>query len=133
MDQTLLVEDQINEGRELIEQLIKNGLEVTAACWLKTEDRRWLLYIVSPVVDSDEPVEAYRRAQAAVQQMPQLYWVGHLDFTLIGPSNPIAKGILEFRRRFPGKSPNYYRGDRFGGRNIEGAYIYPLPSAVPGH
>ena len=52
MDQALLVEQQIDDGQEFFDLLISDGFDVSAAAWVKpSEEDRWLLYLVSKVVD----------------------------------------------------------------------------------
>jgi len=61
MDQALLVEQQINDGRELIDHLIGDGFDVSAAAWVKpSEEDCWLLYLVSREVDQHGLSAAYR-------------------------------------------------------------------------
>jgi hypothetical protein len=47
MDAELLVDDQIAQGKSLIEQLIKDNFNVSVAFWVKaTDDGSWQLHIV---------------------------------------------------------------------------------------
>jgi len=50
MDTESLVENLIDDGQKLIEEVSQRGFSVTAAFWLKaSEDDRWYFYLVSPV------------------------------------------------------------------------------------
>src|SRR5438105_4103713 len=102
MDTNTLVENQIDYGKRLIEDLPRHGFEVATAFWLHaTEDDRWSFYIVSPLVDSEGPLQAYRRLNPLVRAMPQPYWIDPLAIKLIGPDDPIAKDVLAIHRCAP--------------------------------
>jgi hypothetical protein len=124
MDQVTLVENQIDDGQKLVNQLMHAGCAVTAAAWVKgTEDGQWFLYIAAPVVESEGLAKAYRRVHAVIRQMPQPFWVDPFEVKLIGSSNPIAEALEKMQQRYPGGIR--YRGTQLGGLSIEEAYIYP--------
>jgi hypothetical protein len=121
-----LVEEQIRDGRQLIEKLTQDGFPVTAAGWLrKSEDGQWFLYLASPVEDEEGPIGAYRRAYPVVQQMPRPFWIEPLDVKVVGTKDPIANAIAETRQRYPGNVPVRYGEVRLGKLSVEGAYLYP--------
>lgn len=130
MDQVTLVENQIADGQLLVEELIKDGFQVTAASWMKTsDDGQWFLYLASPIADT-APLKAYGRVHTVARRMPQPFLVGPLDIKLIGPTEPVAKAILEVQRRYPRKSPLHLGESTLAGVSIEGAYIYPPVTAA---
>jgi hypothetical protein len=131
MDQIALVTEQVDDGRKLLERLVREGIGVTAACWLRTpDDGQWFLYIASPVVD-DDPIEAYRRVHRVIRQMPHPFWVDPFDVKLIRPTSPIARAALEIRRLYPAKDVIHYAYRRPEETDLgaEEAYIYPLQTA----
>ena len=71
MAQAALVEMQIKEGQTLIERLTHDGIEVTAAAWVKeTESGDWYLYLATPFVSEDGATKAaYRRVNAVIREM----------------------------------------------------------------
>jgi hypothetical protein len=134
MDTDTLVENLIDDGRKLVEELPQRGFEVTAAFWLKaSEEGKWYFYIVSPVVDAEGLAKAYRRLHPLVRKMPQPFWIDPLEIKLIGPNNPIAQDVLAIHSRAPGPrvSPIRWGGKKLGNVSIEGAYLYPLPVTAP--
>ena len=134
MDTDTLVKDLIDDGRKLVEELPQHGFEVTAAFWLKaSEDGKWAFYIVSPVVEAEGLVKAYRQLHPLVRKMPQPFWIDPLEIKLIGPTNSIAQDVLAIHRRVPGPrvSPIRWGGTKLGNMSIEGAYLYPLPVPSP--
>jgi hypothetical protein len=134
MDQATLVENLIDDGRKLIEQLLQKGEEITAAAWIKTsEDGMWFLYLALPGVEDEDPRVAYRRIGAVMRQMPQPFLIDWMEVKVIDATDPMAVAALDYQRRHGAKSVLPYRGDSLGGVSIEGAYIYPpmTPSRLP--
>jgi hypothetical protein len=125
MDTETLVENQINDGQRLIDQLTRDEFEVLVAFWLKTrEEGAWQLYIASPSVDMDKLGEAYRKVYASLNRLEQS-WVSPSDLKLLNGTNPVAEDALRVRERYPGRSPTRFHGKRLGNISIEEAYIYP--------
>ena len=85
-----------------------------------------------PGVERKGTGQAYDRVNAVWRAMPQPFWVDQLGVKVIGPTNALAQGILDFQRRYPTKDGTRYPGDRLGGVEVEGAYVYPaLAPATP--
>jgi hypothetical protein len=122
----LLVESQIEDGRRFVEQLVRDGFEVTVAFWVKTsEEGSWHLFIASPSVDAEKPSGAYRKVYASLSKIPDI-GISPSDIKLISSTNPIAQDALEMRGdRYPGRISTLYQGKRLGGLSIREAYIYP--------
>jgi hypothetical protein len=131
MDQALLVERQIEDGEELLEQLARDGFDVSAAAWVKpSEEDRWLLYVVSKEVDERGLSAAYRAVHPTLGKL-HAPWISLSDLKLIGPTNPVAVDIMEINRKYPGRSPTRTRRPQLGGMSIEEAYVYPKPGQLP--
>ena len=130
MDQTPLVDEQIADGKRLLDRLREAGFPVTAAGWVRETERwRWHLYIVSPVVDEQGIGDAYLRIQMVVRQMPQPFSLGPFDIMAVEPHQPLAEAILDLQRRHPGRSWFHFGGSHIGVVEIEAVYLYP-PVAV---
>lgn len=131
MDQALLVEQQIDDGQELIDLLHRDGFDVSAAAWVKpSEADRWLLYLVSKDVDERGLSSAYRAIHPVLGKLPAP-WLSLGDLKLVGLSNPIATDILEINRKYPGRSSTRTRRPQLGGMYIDEAYVYPKPGQLP--
>lgn len=127
MDTELLVESQIDDGRRLVDQVVRDGFDVSVAFWVKTsEEGLWHLYIASPSVDEGKLGEAYRKVYASLGKIPDS-WVSPSDIKLINDANPIAQDVIAVRNRYPARIPTRYRGKRIGNVSIVEAYIYPPP------
>jgi hypothetical protein len=130
MDQTALVEIQIQDGQRLIERLNREGVGVIAAAWVKEGDSgQWYLYLVTPLVGEDGAKRpAYRRVNTVVRAMQQEgFWFDSSDIKVIGPHDPIARDLVAQQDRRPARKPTWFRGSRLGERAVETAYIYPPP------
>jgi hypothetical protein len=133
MDQGVLVEMQVDEGKRLIERLVEKGVPVTAACWLKeTEDGQWFLYLATPLVDDEgATLAAYRRVNAVIRQMESHpFRIDPLEIKVVAPGSAVGKAVSDLSRQLPHPSAIRYRGTHFAGMSIEGAYVYPLPAAA---
>jgi hypothetical protein len=130
MDTDTLVNDIIDAGRKLVEELPKRGFSVTAAFWLKTsDDGKWHFYLVSPVVDAKGLPMAYRELHPLVRTMPQPFGIDPLEIKLIGPKNALARDVLTTNRQAAahGTTPLRWSGKQAGNVCIEDAFVY-LPA-----
>jgi hypothetical protein len=130
MDQALLVEQQIDDGEELIDLLIGDGFDVSAAAWVKpSEEDRWLLYLGSKEVDNRGLSAAYRAVHPVLGRLHSS-WISLGDLKLISPTNPVAADVMEINRKYPGRSPTRTRRPHLGGTSIDEAYVYPTPGQM---
>src|SRR6266446_5734152 len=105
MGQITLVDKQIEDGKELIEQLVRDQFDVSIAFWLKTsEEDWWHLYIGSKTVDERGPLEGYRALQAALGQLPGIT-ISLDDVKLVGVESSIAKQMLKLQEGNRTKKP----------------------------
>lgn len=125
METNLLVENQIDDGQRLIDQLTREEFQILVAFWLQTsEEGLWQLYLASPLFDSEKMGEAYRKVYSALQKGTPS-WVSPSDIKLINGASPVALAAVELRDRHSGRLPTRYHGKRLGNIPIEEAYIYP--------
>ena len=127
MDPTTLVEIQKVCGKWLIDRLLEETVDITAAAWLKeSESGNWHLYIATPLVE--EPRGAMRNAilriYQVIRQTPELDPISG-SLRVINPHDPIAEAIYDFHRRYSWPTPTDFGGGNFGGLMIDGAFIYP--------
>jgi hypothetical protein len=130
MAQAILVDMQIKEGQRLIDRLAQEGVDVTAAAWVKeSESGDWYLYLATPLVtERGGKRPAYHRVNAVIREL-QKEGFGMDPFAkkVIGPHDPIAKDMVANRRGRPGGPPTPFGGSRLGDLAVEEAYIYPPP------
>jgi hypothetical protein len=129
VDTNTLVSDLIDEGKRIVEQLVQNGFDVTAALWLKkAENDQWYFYIVSPLAEPERLNLVYGRLHGLIRQMPEPHWIRPLEVRLLHPSHAIAKDVLAIYQSAPGPktSPIRWSGNMLGNLSVDGAYLYPL-------
>ena len=126
MDQSTLVENQIDDGRRFVEQFAADGNPVQAAFWVKTaEEGLWFLYVVTEVVDREGPAAAYRYVHVSLKRLRES-WVFSSDVKVIGPNNPIARDVLAvMMTHSQGRLATRFGGKNLGLMAVEQTYIYP--------
>lgn len=126
----LLVIGRIDEGQRIIDQLVRDGFEVTVAFWLKAgEYDPWHLYIASPRVDAERPGESYPALYASLSKVPDTP-VQVSQVRLVNDAQPIARAAVALRDRYPNRGPTGHRGIRLGGLPVEEVDIYPATATM---
>jgi hypothetical protein len=124
MDTELLVE-KIEDGERLIRQLIRDQFEIEVAFWAKADDADlWHLYIASASFDPKDLVKALRIVYAALAKIPNCS-ISPMDFRLLTNRDPIARGAVAWRDRYPSREPKRYHGKRLGNMDAQDLCIYP--------
>jgi hypothetical protein len=130
MDKRTLVDADIDAGRELIEELAREGFDVDAAFWLySTESDRWRLTIASRFVQRLGPRAAYQRIQAVLGTLPTNR-LSLSDITVLGNRDHLVRLLTGAVARH-GEDMRLARGT-IDGTFIDDAFIYHLkPSRTP--
>jgi hypothetical protein len=124
---TLVVPEQIADGKRLLERLEQAGFPVAAAAWLRESVRGyWQLYVVSPVVEDQGRRNAYGWIHRVAREIPQPFLIAPLDVRARSPHEPLGEALIALAGRYAGMSSPIYHGEtRLGETEIDGAYIYP--------
>jgi len=124
------VKDQAQEGGLLIQRLLQNQFDVSAACWLLSSEKDdWRLYIVSKNVDEKGRSQAHQELEAAFEQLPEL-WMDRSEVRLVGTTDRVAQEIAAIQGRVPVKLKNTFH-IKLGGLTSAEIHIYPLPLPSP--
>jgi hypothetical protein len=126
-----LVDEQIDDGQKLIIQLVEDGFDLTVACWVRfreSAEHEWFFYLVSERVDTDGLRAAGLTVHQAIHKIPPPWgpWITVSELRVVGVNDPVAKEVLAFRARYPGRK--WFPGASLGSEIIEQAYIYPPPA-----
>ena len=125
MDTDSLVENQIDDGQRLIDQLTREEFEVLVAFWIRTSaEGQWQLYIASPTIDPKKMAQAYHKVYSSSSKLEDSC-INASDLTLLHGANPVAQAALQIRNRHSGRSLTRFHGKRLGNLSIADAYIYP--------
>ena len=127
MYKKILVSDLIDEGKLLLEALVRNRFPIVAALWnYFPESMEWRLVIVSPIVDRDGPLRAYTRIQRVLAKISPLH-LTLSDITAIGSASQdyqTLRAIISSPGGFStGSGASRVPQDAV----FEDAYIYQLP------
>src|SRR5262245_31772 len=94
VDQSALLDDQIEDGRRLVERFAADGHPVWAAFWAKTaEEGIWFLFVATEFIDEEGPAAAYRAVSESARKLGEL-GIPLSAIKVVSPSNPIAKDVL---------------------------------------
>lgn len=131
MDSATLVEEFINDGQRLLDELRRHEFNVRAACWVKPvdEDRR-TLYVATSLVDEQGLKDAYRRFLEVFRSVQGIQFTTS-EVNLIGAKDPITRDLLEFISNSYGGSSSFYRRDSLGNLFVDEVFVYsPNPFTV---
>jgi hypothetical protein len=126
----LLVDNLLEDGRTLIAALVRDGLEIEVAFWVRRSERgSWHLYIASPQFApekrGDFPLKIYNQ----LRRIPN----SSIDFgqvRLIPDSEPVARAALALRDRSNQRRVARCGEGQLGDLPIEEGYIYPRITAA---
>jgi hypothetical protein len=125
MDTVTLVEEQLRDGDWLLDRLAQEGVRVRAAGWVKPVDEdRWSLYLVTPLVDEQGPIGAYREVYRVLRSLEDLR-VKDYEVKLVGEGSRIASDLLEAQSGHHARAPQRSRLTSVGGMPVEQVYVYP--------
>jgi hypothetical protein len=131
MDQTILVNEQIAAGHDLLDRLAKNQFPVSAAWWAKTsDDGQWKLYLTSPTIQQDGLIPAYQTVNRTVREMgDQGAWVRQ-KITLLRSEEPMATAAVSISAKTDPARVTNYPGPFLGNVLVDDAVFYPRSAAV---
>jgi hypothetical protein len=126
MDTSALVSYDIENGKEVIEALDKDGKTPNVALWAKLPDYEdWRLVIASDRLDQSSSLSGYEEINAAMRKAgisyrkrPTISW------------RPMDKPFIQaLRRAFSGAKDTYgmrLGGQMFGDQYLEDAFVYRI-------
>ncbi len=125
-----LVDNQIEDGRKLLNLLVERGFEVTVAGWARRlDDGIWNLYVATKRVDDDGLFAAYMEFNR-IFRLTSDAWVSDSDITLIGKESPIAKDLAELARKYTGWVAIRSYRLKLGPMAVDAVYVYPPPISL---
>jgi hypothetical protein len=128
MDQTLLVDRELQDVPRLIEELRKDNFIPKAAFWLFTSEAdEWNLCLVMDGIKEHGSSKEYLTLVKAMRRMDDL-WIDPFALKLIDSTEPLAKAVLDQlarRQEREAKIPIRLRKSNLGGVFADAAYIYP--------
>ncbi|MEK6284894.1 MAG: hypothetical protein AABO57_04065 [Acidobacteriota bacterium] len=146
MVKTLLVEQDLKEGRRLLERLACKEAEVELAWgkhraafvgrsdvrvraafwWYFPESQEWRLVIATPLVDEVGPLSAYGRVQAELSVISPPLTLSLQNISLISPKDERVKAFKKQLKIAPDPVGVRFTRSALNGTYIEDAYVYRL-------
>ena len=126
MDTSALVSYDIENGKEVIAALDKDGKTPNVALWAKLPDYEdWRLVIASDRLDQSSSLSGYEEINAAMKKAgisyrkrPAIFW------------RPMDKPLIQALRRTFGSAKDTFGmrlgGQMFGDQYVEDAFVYRI-------
>ena len=125
-----LEERYIDEGREVLDHLAADGVDISAALWAHdAENDRWSRCIVSSFADEHGDRAGFRRVFEALDALEAMKsrWLEWSDIRVVGLDSPLAGDAVGMYGGFPPEKPTRYYGPSLGGIVVDQAYLYRQP------
>src|SRR4051794_5990094 len=129
MVKTILVEQDIMKGMQLLAILDQQGIPIDGAFWYELPDEdEWRLFLVSPLADTMGPMALYYRIQSALRAMESTDGTRFdlSDISVVGETDPVVqfmRGLFLTGNGVSGVSMPAY--DRYG-IQLGCAYVYRM-------
>jgi len=126
MGKASLVERDIEDGKRLIDLLVRSGENVPVAFWRYDSDHGdWRLVLAVPQM-ARSPQEAYDLLLNVVKDVRPPLGLGLSDITLISPKGELARALHRERNSARALSGQFLSGTRIGDAYFEGVYLYKV-------
>ena len=127
MDQTTMVNDDLEVGRQAVEAFDELGPTAKCAFWFyRSESGEWRFVVATPVVDRDGPREAYAEIAKTLGQKDLLEKLPLTRVAAVGTRDPLVQLLRTVVRTGPKISGIRFQKNVINGVHIEDAYIYRM-------
>ncbi len=125
MDQEILVNPQVEDGKALVAELTRDGHDVFVAFWAKLRDEDASSFYLGLSDRGFAPPEnKYHAVYGMLARIPHAT-IAPADVVFIEAANPVAVDAIRIRDRSSAWLATRYRGKTLGHLAIDEAYIYP--------
>lgn len=116
-----LVENDIEGGRLLVQELDGQKVPVSAALWFyDREHDRYRLFLATRVYDDKGPLEAYRIVQEFLNNLPEQKRLSLTDINIVSPSDETVVAIGKAVKTPPAPDIS---GIRFSRNLVNNVYV----------
>ena len=127
MDKTVLVERDMQEGKDLIEALDKTEFKVDASLWFYSSDSdEWRLLIASPFVEENGPRKSYGFIRSVLTQPSPPSGISLKNVSVLSPKNQLIKLLKTAISTGPDMAGIRFTRNVINNTLIEDAYIYRI-------
>jgi hypothetical protein len=121
----ILVDKHIEGGRQLVEELDRQEVDISAALWFYlVEEEEWCLLLASKLVDDEGPLAAYELIQKALANLPEDTRPSFMDISVVSPSDGRIQAIGTAVKTGPGIKNIRFSRNAVNNMYIEDALIY---------
>jgi hypothetical protein len=124
----ILTAEEITAGEELLKRLDRSQAEIFAAYWVYVSAiTEWHLEFVSPQVESEGPLDFYRKVNNLLSYPPEIYYLTLNTIMVLGPNYSFYKllrSALKPKKDLSGVRLNHY----IVGNDLVDLYIYRFPA-----
>ncbi len=123
----ILVEEDIQGGRRLLEELDRQEINVSAALWFYVaDDEQWCLLLASNIVDSEGPLAAYERIQETLTKLGEDFRPSFGDISVVSPSDGRIQSLRTAVKTGPEIAAIRFSRNAVNNMYIEDALIYRM-------
>ena len=130
MDKATLVEQQIQEGKDLIAKFDDLGLAVQAAFWLYDSEKaswKFVLASLSEKLDvQKDTIGAYRTIVDVFHSMKNLSYLSSSDVEIISANHSLIKNFSSLIHTGPGIYNMSFTNTLINNVFVEGLYVYRM-------
>src|SRR5262245_24304406 len=126
MGKAFLVDRDIEDGKRIVDLLVRSGEKVPVALWLFDAERgAWQLVLAVPQM-ARSPQEAYNFLQNVLKDMGKSVQLTLQDITLISPDADLTKSLLKEKKSARALADQFLSGTRIGDAFLDAAYLYKV-------
>ena len=127
MDQTALVEEDVEAGRRAAEAFDASGPQSKAILWLYEPDAgEWRLIVGTPVVDEEGPRAAVSKISKALETHDLMSVLPLRRVSAVGMRTPLIRALRKVVRTRSDLSGIRFTNNVINGLLIHDAYIYRM-------
>jgi hypothetical protein len=125
VDKTILVDNDIQNGKQLVIALDRARFDFNGALWLLTGLGNWHFIVSSPCVDSLGPKECYENIQSIIESIPENQRIPFTRIAVVSPKDFLIQ-LLRKAVHVEGISEIRFSSNTINGTFIDDALIYRL-------
>jgi len=125
MDKTTLVEKDLREGKDIVENLDKEGIFFPIAMWyFITKSNEWRLVLAKEGISETGAREYYKKIQKVLNKIDPRPEISVSDISLMSTESEVAKLIKTAVKTGKEISGIRFSGNVINGKLIHDAFIY---------
>ena len=125
MDKTILVDSDIQNGKQQVIALDNSRFDFNGALWLLTSTGDWHFIVSSPCVDTIGPKKCYESIQSIAETIPENQRIPFEQIAVVSPKDIVIQ-LLRKAIRAEGICEIRFSKNTINGVFIEDALIYRL-------